>query len=395
MGRKQLHVAVAALGVLGGTAVLAEEQKATGVVAVRQATMKANGDHMTAIKAILTEYPQLLGQIEFHADAIKETAEYTPAMFPAGQRPAADLGPAAGLDASGRVQGGGREGRGPGREAGRCRQGRRCQGDAGGLRDPRQGRLRRLPRDLPQEGQLRLAVSGRRRWRWRRWSLRRRPHAAADPDAAAPGRADLPYRRLHQLPHRQGRRAAGRRRRDRQPVRQLSTRPTSRPTRQPGSAAGARPTSSGRCARASVPRAGRYYPAFPYTSFTHMTDEDLTALKAYLDTLPPVSQPSRPHELWFPFNLRWGMLALAVGLLRAGAVPARPGAATPPGTGAPTSCSARAIAPSATRRAPSTACSSRTTPLPARSSARRRCPTSPATPTKGLGKWSAATSGPC
>ena len=46
--------------------------------------MKANGDHMTAIKAILTEYPQLIGQIEFHAEAIKETAEYAPAMFPPG-----------------------------------------------------------------------------------------------------------------------------------------------------------------------------------------------------------------------------------------------------------------------------------------------------------------------
>ena len=84
MGPKHLIVAAAALGVLSGTIVQADEEKATGVVAVRQATMKANGDHMTAIKAIITEYPQLLSQIEFHADAIKETAEYTPAMFPPG-----------------------------------------------------------------------------------------------------------------------------------------------------------------------------------------------------------------------------------------------------------------------------------------------------------------------
>jgi mono/diheme cytochrome c family protein len=49
------------------------------------------------------------------------------------------------------------------------------------------------------------------------------------------------------------------------------------------------------------------YPSFPYTSYTRMTDEDLAALKAYLDTLPAVSQPSKPHELWFPFNLRWGL----------------------------------------------------------------------------------------
>jgi mono/diheme cytochrome c family protein len=63
-----------------------------------------------------------------------------------------------------------------------------------------------------------------------------------------------------------------------------------------------------RAMREGVGPDGRpYYPAFPYTSFTHMSDEDLSALKAYLGTLAPVDQPSRPHQLWFPFNLRWGM----------------------------------------------------------------------------------------
>ena len=50
-----------------------------------------------------------------------------------------------------------------------------------------------------------------------------------------------------------------------------------------------------------------YYPAFPYTSYTRMSDEDLKAMKAYLDTVPLVRQPSRPHELSFPFSQRWGM----------------------------------------------------------------------------------------
>jgi mono/diheme cytochrome c family protein len=63
-----------------------------------------------------------------------------------------------------------------------------------------------------------------------------------------------------------------------------------------------------RAMREGVGPDGRpYYPAFPYTSFTRMADEDLIALKAYLDTLAPVDRPSRPHALWFPFNLRWGM----------------------------------------------------------------------------------------
>lgn len=84
VGSKRLILAVVTLGVLGGSIAGAQEEKATGVVAVRQAAMKANGDHMTAIKAILTEYPELLAQVEYHADAIKESAEYTPAMFPPG-----------------------------------------------------------------------------------------------------------------------------------------------------------------------------------------------------------------------------------------------------------------------------------------------------------------------
>jgi mono/diheme cytochrome c family protein len=49
------------------------------------------------------------------------------------------------------------------------------------------------------------------------------------------------------------------------------------------------------------------YPAFPYTSYTRMSDEDLAALKAYLDSVPAVRQEARPHELRFPFNLRWGL----------------------------------------------------------------------------------------
>ncbi len=55
------------------------------------------------------------------------------------------------------------------------------------------------------------------------------------------------------------------------------------------------------------PSGAAYYPAFPYTSYTRMTDEDLLALKAYLDTVPPSPQAGRPHELGFPFNQRWGI----------------------------------------------------------------------------------------
>ena len=73
---------------------------------------------------------------------------------------------------------------------------------------------------------------------------------------------------------------------------------------------------TGRGSRADLVRAMReggdaagppLYPAFPYTSYTRMSDEDLAALKTYLDSVPAVRQEARPHELRFPFNLRWGL----------------------------------------------------------------------------------------
>jgi mono/diheme cytochrome c family protein len=50
-------------------------------------------------------------------------------------------------------------------------------------------------------------------------------------------------------------------------------------------------------------------PAFPYANFTQVTREDSDALFAYLRSLPAVAQPSRPHELRFPFGTQ---AALAV-----------------------------------------------------------------------------------
>lgn len=50
-----------------------------------------------------------------------------------------------------------------------------------------------------------------------------------------------------------------------------------------------------------------YYPAFPFTSYTRMTEQDLRDLKAYLDTVAPVEHATGPHELSFPFNIRFGL----------------------------------------------------------------------------------------
>ena len=46
------------------------------------------------------------------------------------------------------------------------------------------------------------------------------------------------------------------------------------------------------------------YPVMPFASYTKVTREDSDAIYAYLMSVPPVKQKSRPHELRFPFNNR-------------------------------------------------------------------------------------------
>jgi mono/diheme cytochrome c family protein len=46
------------------------------------------------------------------------------------------------------------------------------------------------------------------------------------------------------------------------------------------------------------------FPAFPYTSYTHMQLDDVRDLFAYLKTLPAVPGRVRRHDLPFPFNIR-------------------------------------------------------------------------------------------
>ncbi|MEX1265464.1 MAG: cytochrome c [Woeseia sp.] len=45
------------------------------------------------------------------------------------------------------------------------------------------------------------------------------------------------------------------------------------------------------------PDGDAYYPAFPYTSYTGMSNEDLLAIKAYLQSLEPVAGKSPDHDL--------------------------------------------------------------------------------------------------
>lgn len=51
------------------------------------------------------------------------------------------------------------------------------------------------------------------------------------------------------------------------------------------------------------------YPAFPYTSFASLSDEDVKAIRAYLMSLPAVHQPPKENQMPFPFNQRYLMAA--------------------------------------------------------------------------------------
>ena len=50
------------------------------------------------------------------------------------------------------------------------------------------------------------------------------------------------------------------------------------------------------------PEGNHYFPVFPYTSFHNITRDDLLALKAYLFSIPAVSQNNLPHDLLLPFG---------------------------------------------------------------------------------------------
>ncbi len=52
------------------------------------------------------------------------------------------------------------------------------------------------------------------------------------------------------------------------------------------------------------PEGRHYYPAFPYTSYARMNDQDVADLWAFMRTLPASPASSQPHELGFPFNVR-------------------------------------------------------------------------------------------
>jgi mono/diheme cytochrome c family protein len=74
-----------------------------------------------------------------------------------------------------------------------------------------------------------------------------------------------------------------------------------------------------RALREGIAADGRHlYPAFPYTSYTKITDADVHAIYAWLRSLKPVRYTPPPNEMHFPFSIRgllagWNLLYLRTG----------------------------------------------------------------------------------
>ncbi len=77
--------------------------------------------------------------------------------------------------------------------------------------------------------------------------------------------------------------------------------------------------------RGLSPKNQYYYPAFPFSAYTKMSDSDVLAIRAYLNSLAPQAVASKPHEVAFPYNQRrlmffWRQLNFKTKHLTAGEV---------------------------------------------------------------------------
>jgi mono/diheme cytochrome c family protein len=53
------------------------------------------------------------------------------------------------------------------------------------------------------------------------------------------------------------------------------------------------------------PNGSHYFPSFPYTSYTRMSDDDALKIFAYLNALPATKRNNQPHDVSAPFSWRW------------------------------------------------------------------------------------------
>lgn len=56
------------------------------------------------------------------------------------------------------------------------------------------------------------------------------------------------------------------------------------------------------------PDGSAYYPSFPYRSYTKLKNSDIRKMFAYLKSLEPVHQPNIPHDLFWMYSDRRGLI---------------------------------------------------------------------------------------
>jgi len=56
--------------------------------------------------------------------------------------------------------------------------------------------------------------------------------------------------------------------------------------------------------RGVSPNGAHYFPVFPYAAYNKAEPSDMLDLVAYMRTLPASQEPSAPHDVGFPFNIR-------------------------------------------------------------------------------------------
>ena len=128
-------------------------------------------------------------------------------------------------------------------------------------------------------------------------------------------------RRLRRLPHAARQRPCIRRRpADRNAVRQ-SLSPNITPDPATGIGAWSDEQFVDACPRATDRDGTLLYPAMPYTYYTKVTKDDVLAIRAYLNTVPPVRNAVVANKLPFPFDIRasltvWDALFFTTGEFR-------------------------------------------------------------------------------
>ena len=74
----------------------------------------------------------------------------------------------------------------------------------------------------------------------------------------------------------------------------------------------------------TAPDGKPYYPAFPYTSYRHMSPDDAADLFAYIKTLPPVGGKAPAHDLSSPYSVRRGLVLWKLAFLDGTVIEAEP-----------------------------------------------------------------------